>query len=436
MAQHHPSRQGRPHGVPPAPGAPSEWTQAHALEDVAAAGGALWVVLWQALRDVWIWSETPADQRGELFLPPSATVYERTMRARFEAPELTAALGTYHLLRWAAHVVEGAHVADACQQISAWAEARSMAELAAYFAEAAAVADPASPVRSHAAAYLTRRARMFRRSAAWYERTYKLAVRADDRDEAVGALLGYGALLYGLGFYQQARRYLRKGAKRAVRTGRRRKAAEAHHDLMLLSLDMQDYAAAAHHASQAEHLYPLSHPRIPYLVHDFAVVLVRQNYSSLASAQLERVLPFFVRPEEAALIWGTLARAAAGAGQLDRFREAEAKALQLAALYQEHGAAALVNVGEGSRVVREWAKARDYGRLAVQIAQARQDGGQERLARELLRRVEQQEPAPGGIPAPEDIATLARRIAARLRTWRAPGSRQEPAEPQADTSTS
>ncbi|MET0399765.1 MAG: hypothetical protein ABW277_23460 [Longimicrobiaceae bacterium] len=391
------------------------------------------MVLWQSLRDVWLWADTSPEQRAELFQPPSTAAYERTIRARHEAPELTEALGTFHLLRWAAHVVGEAHVADACRQVSQWAEAGSLAELAAYFAEAGSVADPTDPERAHAAAHLTRRARMFRRSAAWYERTYKLAVRVDDRDTAVGALLGYGALLYGLGMYPPARRFLRKGARRAVRTGRRRKAAEAHHDLMLLSLDMQDFAAATQHASQAEHLYPLSHPRIPYLVHDFAVALVRQNYSSLASSMLEKVLSYIVRPEEAALVWGTLARAAAGAGQLDRFREAETKVLQLVGLYREHGAAALVNVGEGSRAVREWDKARDYGHLAVQIAQARMDGGQERLARELLKRVEKKEPAPGGMPAPVEIATLARRIAARLRTWRAPGPGPKPDGPGPET---
>ncbi|HEX7240678.1 MAG TPA: hypothetical protein VF263_10450 [Longimicrobiaceae bacterium] len=387
---------------------------------MAAAGGELWLVLWQALRDVWLWAEVDVETRRELFNAPSEGLYGRTLRARGEAPELGEVLGTFHLLRWTPDAVEGRHVAMACQHVQEWAEARSMLELAAAFAEAAAVADPDDPERAHLAARTTRRAAWERRAALWYERTFRLAVRADHRDAAVGALIGYGMLLYGLGLFEQARPFIEQGARRAARTGRRRKAAEAHHDLILLSLDIEDFATAIEHARRAEKLYPLHHPRLPGLVHDFAVVLVRQHHHTLAYSLLAK-LPSCFRPAEAAIVWSTAARAAAGSGRPERFEEAERNSLDLVAHHQEHGAGAMVNLAEGARALREWGKATRYATEAISIARMRSDAGQQHLAEIVLGKVENHEPALVDTPVSEEKAAFARRLMARLQRWKDSG---------------
>ncbi len=405
------------------PRSPSDWSLACALEEVAAAGGELWLVLWQALRDVWLWAEVDVETRRELFNAPPEGLYGRTLRARGEAPELGEVLGTFHLLRWTPDAVEGRHVAMACHHVQEWAEARSMLELAAAFAEAAAVADPDDPERAHLAARTTRRAAWIWRSALWYDRTFRLAVRADHRDAAVGALLGYGMLLYGLGLYEQARPFMEQGARRAARTGRRRKAAEAHHDLMGLNLDLGDFRVAMDHARRAEKHYPLHHSRLPALVHDFALIMVSQHHYRLAYSLLAQ-LPSCFSPPEAAFVWSTVARASAGVGRAERYAEAERHTLTLVAQHKEHSAAAMVGLAEGARLLRDWDKSVWYAKEAIEIARMRSDAGRERLAGIVLEKIERREAALPDTSASEETAAFARRLIARLRRWRP--SSQEP----------
>lgn len=420
-------RAGRPHRIPPPPPAPGTGSTAGSLDDVASRGGDLWVVLWQALADVWLWASVAREQRGYLFGPSRAGARERGVRARRDAPELTEALGTFQMLRMAGDVLDPQQVGDACKRVYAWAEAGSLIELAAHFAEASAVADPDDPARANEAARLCRRAALDRRAATWYERAFHLAVRAQNRRETIWALLGYGSLLYGLGQSARARPYFEKVARRAARTRRRSIAAEAHHDLILLCLDLNDFAQAEEHAGLAEDLYPRQHRRIPYLVHDCAVLLVREGFHTAALSLLRRLPLHFPRPEEATLVWSTLARAAGGAGQVAGHRDAERRTLELAGLYEEHGAAAMVNLAEAARSLADDARADRYVTLALEIAARRRDGGQARLARELRRRIRKDEPVPAEAPAPDKVAALSRRLAARLRVWQ--GS--APPEPSA-----
>ncbi|MEW5926056.1 MAG: hypothetical protein AB1941_01080 [Gemmatimonadota bacterium] len=179
------------------------------LNEVAAAGGDLWVVLWQALGDVWLWSDAPHDQSGELFGPSTPDARIRALRARREAPQLTESLGTFHLLRSAPQVLDALQVANACTRVARWAEEESLIEVAAYFGEGAAVVDPEDPARANEAARLCRLATLTRRSVAWYDRGFQLSVRAQNRKEVINALLGYGSLLHALGLHTRARPILR-----------------------------------------------------------------------------------------------------------------------------------------------------------------------------------------------------------------------------------
>lgn len=413
-----PKREGRPHRVPPAPLAPDVASTTRSLDSVAAGGGDLWLVLWQTVGDIWLWANVPGGERGELFSPSTGDARDRALRARREAPELTEAFGIFHLLRTAPQVLDSSQVAHACSQVYRWAEGESLLELAAYYAEAAALADPEDPGKANEAARLCRRAALARRAATWYERAHRLSVRSQNRREIVWALLGYGSLLYGMGLYDRAKPHFERVARFAARTGRRHTAAEAHHDLILLCMDMGDLAEAQEHARLAESLYPLHARRIPHLVHDCTVLLVRKRYFAPALSVLRKLPSAFSRPEEAALVWSTFAFAAAGASQIERYREAERRTLELVGLYEEHAAAALVSLAHGARVVGDDPRAEHFARLAAETAKRRHEGGEVRRARGVLKQIERKEPAPEEAPAPEEIAALARRLAARLRMWR------------------
>jgi hypothetical protein len=171
---------------------------------------------------------------------------------------------------------------------SQWAEANDRKETQVYFAELAARADPK-----------TRHSRMppvgsvVRQGCTTARKLAGAGLslcRDGARDDAVRALLGNGALMKERGRLAQARHWFLKGARRAGRPGRKRRAAEAHHDLLTLAAERGNLAEVIEHAAAAIELYPLNRPRMPYLAHDFAFVFIRNRLYSIALPLFE-VLP-------------------------------------------------------------------------------------------------------------------------------------------------
>lgn len=415
-------RQGRPHAIPPAPGwrvdaqgRPEGWP---VLDDL---DGALGLTLWRALRAVWMWVDTPPERRAGLSLEPTREVRERFAFALAQAPELTSALGTFALLARRAGAVDERQVGMACEAVYEWAESRALMETAVHFAEAAARAVESDPARANAAGRICRRAALNDRSAVWFTRGFRLAVRARSHNESLRALLGYGALMRGMGRHEDARVLFERAARRAMRTGRRRKAAEAHHDLLTIAAEAGTFADAERHARIALSLYPLNHPRLPHLTHDYAFVLIRFRFYSIAISLIDALVRVISRPDQRVLWLGSLARAAAGAGRADRFKATEHEILSLASVYSEFAAAAFIHLAEGARAFGEWVKSEQYALTAMEIARERHDGLIERDAAALLNRIAAQEPPPGEeIPThPEHVQMLVRRFAARLKRWKA-----------------
>lgn len=418
-------RPQRPHGITPAPPWRLEMEDGpggiDVLRDVDGEPG---VTLWRALRDVHLWATTPAEQRTGAFPGPAVTAWvrERHQLAAAAAPEIAPELETLVRVAATPHLVDVAHLAAALWRVATWAEGRSSIATAAHFAEAAAHLDPLSPGPANDAARLCRRAGLPGRSAAWYERGYRLAVRVRSRRETLRALLGFGGLLHALGSHEDARPFFVRAARRAARTGRLRQAAEAHHDLLLLCAELGRYPEAEEHARRALALYPQAHPRVPHLVHDFAFLLVRQRHHVQALALLEQLARRMERPEDLALVWGSLAWAAAGAGSRERFHEAEERTVQLlGAAHLEHAPGALLHLAEGARAVWEWERAGAHARAAADLAVTRQDAALQREAGELLELIDERRPPEPLEPVAGAAAeVLARRLARRLSAWRAP----------------
>jgi len=417
-------RERRPHIIPPAPGwrvdaldRPEGWP---VLDDI---DGALGLTLWRALRAVWTWVDTPRERRGGLSQEPTREVRERFAFAAAEAPELADAFGTFALLARAADMLDGPQVADACQIVYNWAEARGLTETAVHFAESAARADDEDASRANLAGRTCRRAALNDRSSAWFARAFRLAVRAGWRQEALRALLGYGALLKNLGEYPEARKTLAKAARRALRHGRRRQAAEAHHDLLTIEAEAGTLPAAVAHAFRALNLNPLKHPYLRALAHDLGYLLVRLGHYGTAVPLLEMATPRAARPAVAALQWSTLAWAAAGAGRRFRYDEAERRALHLVSLHDEFAAAVMLHLSEGARRLSDWGRAERYAIHAAEAARTRDDVVLAQEAADLLEAVEgRTSTAPDTVPVGIDrIETFTNRLAARLRSWKAPG---------------
>jgi len=414
-------REGRPHIIPPAPGwridahgRPEGWP---VLDDV---DGALGLTLWRALRAVWTWVDTPPERRGGLSQEPTLEVRERHAYAAAEAPELASALGTFVLLLRNAEVVDRTQLAEACRAVYEWAENRSLVETAVHFAEAAArVSD--EPELTNAAGRMCRRCALNDRSAAWFARAFRLAVRERDKGETLRALLGYGALLKDIGRHAEARAMFERAASRAARTGRLRQAAEAHHDLLAIAAEVGAYYDAERHVRLAMKLYPVHHPRLPYLVHDFAFLLVRQQFYSIALSLLEDLLRVAWRPSEELLLRSTIAWAAAGSTRVEFHDRTEQEVLQLIGLHDEYASAAYIHLAEGARHLARWDRAEGYAAAAWAAAQRRNEIVLAEEARNLQVVIRAREPAPREKQpqSADHTRMLARWLTNRLRRWRA-----------------
>ncbi len=419
-------REGRPHIIPPAPGwrvdaqgRPEGWP---VLDDV---DGALGLTLWRALRAVWTWVDTPPERRAGLSREPTREVRERLAYAAAEAPELADAFGTFGLLASAADVLNGAQVADACSLVHAWAETRGLTETAVHFAEAAARADEEDASRANLAGRTCRRAALAERASMWFARAFGIALRGQNSGEMIRALLGYGTLMKELGRHEDARRIFERAARRAARTGRRRQAAEAQHDLMTLAVERGTYEQAEEHLRQALQLYPVHHPRVPALAFDWGFLLVRLGRHAEALPLLERVGSLITRPEDRTLVWSVIARAAAGAGYSLRHDEITEHSFPAAGIHAEYAAGALYNLAEAAVLLGHWERGERLAKAALELAAARNDAEVERVALGLSARIARRERsrAEGANAATEQSRALTRRLVMRLGRWKNPTPR-------------
>ncbi|HEX2078522.1 MAG TPA: hypothetical protein VHG08_12460 [Longimicrobium sp.] len=370
------------------------------------------------MRDIQQWAETAPERRTNLF----AGLAE----ARFSGdPPSTVepSLAVFEKLR--REVVPQEELADACWRVWQWAEEASLPETAAHFAEAAALLAPESPVYANDAGWACRRVALYDRSAAWYQRALRLAVRERSRHEAVRALLGHGAVLKEAGQPAEARAFYDRASRRAARTGRRRQAAVARHYIFALEAEHGSFESGVREARETLNLYPVYDRRVPYLVHDYAFFLIRHRLFSYALPLLEKLVPAISKPDEQVLVLSNLAWAAAGLGRGEQYRQAGERAVQLIDRYPEYGAAALIHLAHAARLTGDRDAARRHAAAAEQLAVSR---GEEALAveaAELVNAIAARIP-PERHAAAEDAAaleSLQKRFAARLRRWLAPDRR-------------
>jgi tetratricopeptide (TPR) repeat protein len=413
------SSSGRLRSIAPPP--PTEpWP--HEIWILEPLGPELGIAFWRMLRRARMWSMTPADARRSLAVSVPEEACRRLGDACVHAPELVDAFGLFALSIRSPEAVEPRHLVDASRRICRWAEARSHLPTAALFAEAAASINPDSAELASDAARLCRQVASFGRAASWYERAFGLAVRTRDRQEVVKALLGYGNLMKDIGEFEKARVVFERVARRALHTGRRRVAAEAHHSLLTLAAESGMFQAAVRHLRKALDYYPVHHPFIPYLVHDFAFVLVRNRYYGLAVGPLTHLLSVIQKPHEQVLVYGTLARAAGGIRSRQQYRDAEEAILRLSGQHQQFAASALNGLAEGAWAFGDWEQAAAHASAALSVACTREDGAEQRVAEEILESVSKRVPAPLEMDPEGRQRTefLLQRLLSRLRAWEAP----------------
>ena len=382
--------------------------------------------LWQRLRNVLLWADTPPEHRTRLFRPVDAATREAYAAVVDVAPLLADPLAVLMELRRAPGEADAARVGRACNQVWEWADRCGLKQTAVFYAEAAAHVDATCPAWAVVAGYVTRLAggpEMLTRSFQWHRRAYGLAVRARNREEHIRALTGMGALLKDLGDSDEARLWYRRAARAAARVGRKRRAAVVTHYAFALSAERGEVDRAVAEAARALSLYPLHDERLPALAHDFSYLLVRCHHYRTAFRVLEAIGERADGLLTLGTVLGLTARAAAGAGRPRRARMAEQAALNVARINDACAGSVYVNLAEAARLTGRLDAAGEYARQALDVAERRDDAELDRLARELVELVERKEPPPLACEPDRDApaAKLARRMVARLARWKRHG---------------
>jgi len=416
-------RAGRPLCIPPAPFPRSTFFDLLNVPDTLA------IAFWRALRNVLLWTDTPQQRRARAFHAPTSNTLGVYAAAVAEAPELSRAFDTFAELQREPESIGAADVARACHAVYAWADQRGLLEAAAHFAEAAAHVDPEHPAYAVDAGWSCRRVHVggfLSRSAVWYQRAFVLSVRHRSRHDSLRSLTGYGALMQEIGNLSEAKRAYLKAARRAFRTGRKRRAAVAHHYLFALTAEHGELANAVEHARRAFRLYPIHDPRLPYLAHDYAVFLLLRYNAYRPALRLTRpALAKMEDPDAIVMVAGTLAWAAGGAGLPDQFHSAERLALGLVPLHRMHAASALAAIASGARGLGKWSAVHRYASMALPLARERLDRWAEATSLELLAMGKGAPPPPEWVPDAPALE-VSRRLAARLYRWRGRGLARAP----------
>lgn len=425
MAQPDPvPRQRRLRTLPP----PPEWLREHTFIPEAGAFGLpdeVGFALYLALRDLRRWADASPEERPTL-MGPAAEEKRRAVAAAAEREgEIAGALEAVSALRISPEAVTPAQLGDACREIHGWADERGLTQVALLFAEAGARMDPENSTLASAAGRAARRAALPERADLWYERGVALAARYNKRGELIRALTGRGALMREQARFREAKRLLERAANLAAATRRYRQAAEIQHELLIISSETGNYAEAERHMRAALRSYPIHHPYFPVLVHDWCFFLMRHALYEQALPLVEAVIPQIKRPELQTLAWGTLARAAAGAGRQARYHEARQRVLSFAEGSYEYTAAALANSAEGARFFGEWETGRELGMRALEIARARKEPDIEQGTLEILAGLSAQErPTPQAAPpAGNHLEAITQRIAYYLQARKRPARR-------------
>jgi len=285
-----PNRPGRSWRVPPAltndPGDVLEG--AGVLRDFGGAPVAL--VLWQAAREVMLWSQSSV--RADLF-SPSAHGKRLAVLREANVPEDVAPL-----LRALSETVlgepasaEAPYVAVLCRQVCDWAMEAGAGETALWYAQAAAMAFPAHARTALLTGTTALRVGKLDRAESWLLRAVGVARKRD--------LNAYGQAYIALARISEQRGDRARARDRwllAIRAGRRGAIMDvrgkALHGLMRLSLDEGDLTEAARFARLARKFIGCAdHPDRLTLAADFAAVLVRSGASGRARALLRDLLP-------------------------------------------------------------------------------------------------------------------------------------------------
>ncbi|HLM68102.1 MAG TPA: tetratricopeptide repeat protein [Longimicrobium sp.] len=333
------------------------------------------LVLWQSLRDALLWADAQEDERTALFAPDADRARMAAILTAQPSPELEEPLGVLARMLAEPAQISEEMVALACRRVSQWADDEGLLTTALAFAQAAATVTPGDPGTAFAVGKLARRRAEYARAETWFRRTIALARQIGDWATYSQAFLGLGSMYHQRGNLPAARRFLIRSMRAAQRNSLHSIEGMALHDLFAVAGEADRNAEAQQYARAAYEAYGPHHPAIPRLAHDVAYWWIRRGEYAEALPVLESVLAHFTQPGDRMTVLGSIARAAGGLGQRDRYRETWDAAYDLLRNHTaEDGAAlGLLDMAHGAATLGMWDKAEAAAREAHEISLRRNE---------------------------------------------------------------
>lgn len=344
------------------------------------------LVLWQSLRDALLWAEAQEDERASLFSPDAERARMAMILTSAPSPDLEEPLGVLARMLGEPTQISEEMVALACRRVSQWADDEGLLTTALAFAQAAATVTPGDPGTAYAVAKLARRRAEYARAETWFRRTIALARQIGDWATYSLAFLGLGRMYMQRGNLPMARRFLVRAVRAAQRNSLHEIEGMGLHELFAVAGEADRTEDAHQYARAAFEAYGPHSPAIARLAQDVAYWWIRRGHFAEALPVLESVLPHFPQPGNRMPVLGSIARAAGGLGQRERFREAWEGAHDLlrTSAPDQGSTLGLLDLAHGAASLGLWDKAETAAREAHEMSRNRNESKIRLTAESLL----------------------------------------------------
>lgn len=349
--------------------------------------GELGLVLWQAVRDISLWSSvTPPESRAGLFGPSAGKRRAASIAAADPDPEIAPALATIARILDDPAGTSSEQVMLACREISMWADSRGTLATALAFAQAAAFACPGNAASGLRVGQVARRRTEYARSETWFRRTIGLARQARDWASYAEAFAALGALYMQKGNHPVARQLFIRSYRASKRHSLRSLQATSLHYLFVIAARSGQHDEAEALARTAFEAHDPEHARIPAFAHDVAYFWTERGQFAPALSVFRALLPHIHNPVDRLAGLGSIARAAGGAGNREALENVRPEIWKLvrSADGGEVAAEVLTDLARGAASLGEWSEAEEAARAAEEMAAARGQAEMEMKAQSIL----------------------------------------------------
>lgn len=349
--------------------------------------GELGLVLWQAVRDISLWSSvTPPENRAGLFGPNAGKRRAASIAAADPDAEIAPALATVARILEDPAGTSTEQVMLACREISQWADSRGTLATALAFAQAAAFACPGNAASGLRVGQVARRRTEYARAETWFRRTIGLARQARDWASYAEAFAALGNLYMQRGNLPVARQLFIRAYRASKRHSLRNVLTISLHNLFVIAAHSGQHDEAEALARTAFESYDPENPRLPAFAHDVAYFWTERGQFAPALSVFRALLPHIHNPVDRLAGLGSIARAAGGAGTREVFDEVRPEIWKLVRSSDggEVAAGVLNDLARGASSLGDWSEAEEAARVAEELASARQQAEVEMTAQAIL----------------------------------------------------